>query len=145
MTDEEKAKVAAIFGATVNLSFLSDVAGQVADDFNTTSLAQVEAGKDYEIFGFGSAKGKTKDQNGVMRDANVIWLDLVEVSAKVPARVFLGTLKRNMTAASKAGLLGKFGEVKTALTGKTLKMHSYINEGQDARGRAIIRLDYTIQ
>ena len=100
------------------------------------------------IVQFDSQAGKTEvkiDGAVQKRDANVIWLDLVEESTGLAARIYLGTLKRNMSAAQKAGLLGKYGVVKAALTGKRLRMRSYANKGRDANDRAIIELDYSIE
>lgn len=148
MIDETVINAAKDVFAVSKPNFLKNVTGEAGDDVSTASLAQVEGGKDYVIIQFGSQAGKTEvENNGVkeLRDANVIWLDMVEESTGLPSRIFLGTLKRNMSAAQKSGLLGKYGAIKTALTGKKLKMKSYANKGRDERNRAIIELDYTIE
>ena len=148
MIDEQAINAAKEIFAATQPSFLKDVTGKSGDDVSTASLATVETGKDYLIVQFDSQAGKTEvkiDGAVQKRDANVIWLDLVEESTGLAARIYLGTLKRNMSAAQKAGLLGKYGVVKAALTGKRLRMRSYANKGRDANDRAIIELDYSIE
>ena len=148
MIDEAIVNAAKDIFAATQPSFLKDVTGKSGDDVSTASLATVETGKDYLIVQFDSQAGKSEvkvDGAVQKRDANVIWLDLVEESTGLAARIYLGTLKRNMSAAQKSGLLGKYGAVKTALTGKRLRMRSYANKGRDANDRAIIELDYSIE
>lgn len=148
MLDESVINAAKEVFAAAQPSFLKDVSGKAGDDVSTASLATVEGGKDYLIVQFDSQAGKTEvkiDGAVQKRDANVIWLDLIEESTGLAARIYLGTLKRNMSAAQKAGLLGKYGVVKAALTGKRLRMRSYQNKGRDANDRAIIELDYSIE
>ena len=147
MLDPLKKEAAKALLAGIKPTFLQDVTGEVKEDYNTTSLAQIEAGKDYEIIAFGSQAGKVEvTRNNVKQkiDANVIWVDAAEVSTGLPVRIFLGTLKRNMSAAQRKSLLNTFGTIKTALVGKTIKVSQYENLGRDANDRSIIKIDYTI-
>ena len=147
MLDLSKKEAAKALLAGIKPTFLQDVTGEVKEDFNTTSLAQIESGKDYEIIAFGSQAGKVEvTRNNVKQkiDANVIWVDAAEVSTGLPVRIFLGTLKRNMSAAQRGGLLGTFGTIKSTLVGKTIKVSQYENLGRDANDRSIIKIDYTI-
>ena len=107
MLEQGKKDAAKALLAGIKPAFLQDVTGEVKEDYNTTSLAQIEAGKDYEIIAFGSQAGKVEvTRNNVKQkiDANVIWVDAAEVSTGLPVRIFLGTLKRNMSAAQRGGL-----------------------------------------
>ena len=147
MLDPLKKEAAKALLAGIKPSFLQDVTGEVKDEFNTTSLTQIESGKDYEIIKVDSQAGKVEvTRNNVKQkvDANVIWFDAAEVSTGLPVRIFLGTLKRNMSAAQRGGLLGTYGTIKTALVGKTIKVSQYENLGRDANDRSIIKIDYTI-
>lgn len=135
-----KAAAAAIFvAAQLFVPEKGKVIGTVEDTASLASLATVESGKNYFIHSVASQKIENEG-----RVANVIALNLVEETSGLASRIYIGTLKRNMEAAQKAGLLVTLGEIKTGIVGKTLSMNHYENLGRDANDRSIIKLSYTI-
>ena len=147
MTKEELlAKVAtvatAVFATPVFAPDKSIVKGGVGDDENTFSLGQIiEPGK-YLVHSISAAKIETAEK----REVNSIRVNCVSEEG-VPCAVYLGTLTRGVAApsAAKAGLLGTFGQVKNALTGKALIVDTIERSEPDANNRRQIKkLSYRV-
>ena len=106
---------------------------ELADDANVSRLAAIEAGKNYLILSVVSvsttetlkpeevAKGKKA------REGRSVALNLLETESGAPARIYLGTLQRNMIAATRNGFNGTVGAIKS-------KANKYLTVTQYDRG-----------
>ena len=106
---------------------------ELSDDANVSRLAAIEAGKNYLILSVVSvsttetlkpeevAKGKKA------REGRSVALNLLEAESGAPARIYLGTLQRNMIAATKNGFNGTVGSIKS-------KANKYLTITQYDRG-----------
>ena len=139
MTKEELLAGAAAEAATVFDStkiFVQEgwnSGAELADDANVSRLAAIEAGKNYLILSVVSvsttetlkpeevAKGKKA------REGRSVALNLLEAESGAPARIYLGTLQRNMIAATKNGFNGTVGSIKS-------KANKYLTVTQYDRG-----------
>ena len=141
MTKEELlAKVATVasaaFATPVFAPEKSVVKGEVSDNDNTFSLGQiVEPGK-YLVHSISAAKIETAEK----REVNSIRVNCVSEDG-VPCAIYLGTLTRGTAApsAAKAGLIGTFGQVKTALKDKALIIDAIERTEPDANNRRQIK------
>ena len=147
MTKEELlAKVATVasaaFATPVFAPEKSVVKGEVGDNDNTFSLGQITEPGKYLVHSVIGAKIETAER----REINSIRVNCVSEEG-VPCAIYLGTLTRGTAAASaaKAGLLGTFGQVKTALKDKALIIDSIERSEPDANNRRQIkRLIYRV-
>ena len=125
MTKEELLAGAAAAAATVFSATNLFVAtgwskgDALADDASVSRLATIEAGKNYLILSVESAstvealKPEELAAGKKPREGRTVALNLLEAESGAPARIYLGTLQRNMIAATKNGFNGTIGAIKT--------------------------------
>ena len=105
----------------------------LADDASVSRLATVEAGKNYLILSVESAstvetlKPEELAAGKKPREGRTVALNLLEAESGAPARIYLGTLQRNMIAATKNGFNGTVGAIKS-------KVNKYLTVTQYDRG-----------
>ena len=105
----------------------------LADDTNVSRLAAIEAGKNYLILSVVSASTKEELKPEEIaagkkaREGRSVALNLLEAESGAPARIYLGTLQRNMVAATKNGFNGTIGSIKS-------KANKYLTVTQYDRG-----------
>ena len=119
------------------------------DDANVSRLAPIEAGKNYLILSVDSvsttetlkpeevAKGKKA------REGRSVALNLLEAESGAPARVYLGTLQRNIVAATKNGFNGTIGAIK-AKKDKFLTVTQYDRGELKSDGTREIKINYSV-
>lgn len=139
MTKEELLAGAAAAAATVFSATNLFVAtgwskgDALADDASVSRLATVEAGKNYLILSVESAstvetlKPEELAAGKKPREGRTVALNLLEAESGAPARIYLGTLQRNMIAATKNGFNGTIGAIKS-------KVNKYLTVTQYDRG-----------
>ena len=139
MTKEEllagaAAAAASVFSAT-NLFVATgwSKGDALADDASVSRLATIEAGKNYLILSVESAstvealKPEELAAGKKPREGRTVALNLLEAESGAPARIYLGTLQRNMIAATKNGFNGTVGSIKS-------KANKYLTITQYDRG-----------
>ena len=139
MTKEEllagaASAAAAVFSAT-NLFVATgwSKGDALADDASVSRLATIEAGKNYLILSVESAstvealKPEELAEGKKPREGRTVALNLLEAESGAPARIYLGTLQRNMIAATKNGFNGTVGSIKS-------KVNKYLTVTQYDRG-----------
>ena len=105
----------------------------LADDASVSRLASIEAGKNYLILSVESAstvetlKPEELAAGKKPREGRTVALNLLEAESGAPARIYLGTLQRNMIAATKNGFNGTIGAIKS-------KVNKYLTVTQYDRG-----------
>ena len=119
------------------------------DDTSVSRLATIEAGKSYLILSVDSvattetlkpediAKGKKA------REGRSVALNLLEAESGAPARVYLGTLQRNIVAATKNGFNGTIGAIK-AKANKFLTVTQYDRGELKSDGTRDIKINYNV-
>ena len=139
MTKEELLAGAAAVAATVFSATNLFVAtgwskgDALADDASVSRLATIEAGKNYLILSVESAstvealKPEELAAGKKPREGRTVALNLLEAESGAPARIYLGTLQRNMIAATKNGFNGTVGSIKS-------KVNKYLTVTQYDRG-----------
>ena len=121
----------------------------LADDANVSRLAQIEAGKSYLIFSVDSAstvetlKPEEIAAGKKAREGRTVALNLLEAESGAPARIYLGTLQRNMIAATKNGFNGTIGAIK-AKKDKFLTITQYDRGELKSDGSRDIKINYSV-
>ena len=121
----------------------------LADDANVSRLAQIEAGKSYLIFSVDSAstvetlKPEEIAAGKKAREGRSVALNLLEAESGAPARIYLGTLQRNMVAATKNGFNGTVGAIK-AKKDKFLTVTQYDRGELKSDGSRDIKINYNV-
>lgn len=155
MTKEELLAGAAAAAATVFSSTKLYVptgwnsGDALADDANVSRLAQIEAGKSYLILSVDSAstvetlKPEELAAGKKPREGRSVALNLLEAESGAPARIYLGTLQRNMIAATKNGFNGTIGAIK-AKKDKFLTVTQYDRGELKSDGSRDIKINYSV-
>ena len=121
----------------------------LADDANVSRLAQIEAGKSYLIFSVDSAstvetlKPEEIAAGKKAREGRSVALNLLEAESGAPARIYLGTLQRNMVAATKNGFNGTIGSIKSKKD-KFLTITQYDRGELKSDGTRDIKINYSV-
>ena len=121
----------------------------LADDTNVSRLAQIEAGKSYLIFSVDSAstvetlKPEEIAAGKKAREGRSVALNLLEAESGAPARIYLGTLQRNMIAATKNGFNGTIGSIKSKKD-KFLTITQYDRGELKSDGSRDIKINYSV-
>lgn len=121
----------------------------LADDTNVSRLAQIEAGKSYLIFSVDSAstvetlKPEELAAGKKPREGRSVALNLIESESGAPARIYLGTLQRNMVAATKNGFNGTVGSIKSKKD-KFLTITQYDRGELKADNSRDIKINYSV-
>ena len=122
---------------------------ELADDANVSRLAQIEAGKSYLIFSVDSAstvetlKPEEIAAGKKAREGRSVALNLLEAESGAPARIYLGTLQRNMIAATKNSFNGTIGAIKSKKD-KFLTITQYDRGEIRADGTRDIKINYNV-
>ena len=155
MTKEELLAGAAAAAATVFSATNLFVAtgwskgDALADDASVSRLATIEAGKNYLILSVESAstvetlKPEELAAGKKPREGRTVALNLLEAESGAPARIYLGTLQRNMVAATKNGFNGTIGAIK-AKKDKFLTITQYERGELKADGSRDIKINYSV-
>ena len=154
MTKEElleaAASAAAVFTSTKLFVPTGWNSGEaLSDDANVSRLAQIEAGKSYLIFSVDSAstvetlKPEEIAAGKKAREGRSVALNLLEAESGAPARIYLGTLQRNMIAATKNGFNGTIGSIKSKKD-KFLTITQYDRGEIRADGTRDIKINYNV-
>lgn len=147
---EAAAAAATVFSATklfVPTGWNSGAA--LADDANVSRLAQIEAGKSYLIFSVDSAstvetlKPEELAAGKKPREGRSVALNLIEAESGAPARIYLGTLQRNMIAATRNGFNGTVGSIKSKKD-KFLTVTQYDRGELKADNSRDIKINYNV-
>lgn len=121
----------------------------LADDASVSRLAAIEAGKSYLILSVDSAATKeTLKPEDIAagkkaREGKTIALNLLESESGTPARIYLGTLQRNMIAATKNGFNGTVGAIK-ANKNKFLTITQYERGELKSDNTRDIKINYSV-
>ena len=121
----------------------------LADDTNVSRLAQIESGKSYLIFSVDSAstvetlKPEEIAAGKKAREGRSVALNLIESESGAPARIYLGTLQRNMIAATKNGFNGTVGSIKSKAN-KFLTITQYDRGELKSDGTRDIKINYSV-
>ena len=121
----------------------------LADDTAVSRLASIEAGKSYLIFSVDSVsttetlKPEELAAGKKAREGRSIALNLLESESGTPARIYLGTLQRNMVAATKSGFNGTVGSIK-ANKNKFLTITQYDRGEVKSDGSRDIKINYNV-
>lgn len=155
MTKEEllagaASAAAAVFSAT-NLFVATgwSKGDALADDASVSRLATVEAGKNYLILSVESAatvealKPEELAAGKKPREGRTVALNLLEAESGAPARIYLGTLQRNMVAATKNGFNGTIGAIKSKKD-KFLTITQYDRGELKSDGSRDIKINYNV-
>ena len=155
MTKEEllagaASAAAAVFSAT-NLFVATgwSKGDALADDASVSRLATVEAGKNYLILSVESAatvealKPEELAAGKKPREGRTVALNLLEAESGAPARIYLGTLQRNMIAATKNGFNGTIGSIKSKKD-KFLTITQYDRGELKSDGSRDIKINYSV-
>ena len=137
------ANFAAVFTAPAFAPEKSTVLGAVSDDTNLAVLGQITEPGRYLVHSVTDQKVKTESNQEIN---SIRWNCISE--AGVPCSIYNGTLTRGVAAksAAKAGLLGTFGQAKTALIGKSITVNAIERSELDENNRRTIKkLDYTVE
>ena len=119
------------------------------DDANVSRLATIEAGKSYLIISVMSAATKEtltpKDiaDGKKPREGRSVAINLLESESGAPARIYLGTLQRNMVAATKNGFNGTIGAIKSKVN-KYLTVTQYDRGELKSDGSRDIKINYNV-
>ena len=147
---EAAASAAAVFTSTKLFVPTGWNSGEaLADDANVSRLAQIEAGKSYLIFSVDSAstvetlKPEEIAAGKKAREGRSVALNLLETESGAPARIYLGTLQRNMIAATKNGFNGTVGAIK-AKSNKFLTITQYYRGELKSDGSRDIKINYSV-
>ena len=154
MTKEEllagAAATASVFSATKLFIPTGWGGGEpLDDDTNVSRLAQIEAGKSYLIFSVDSAstvetlKPEEIAAGKKAREGRSVALNLLEAESGAPARIYLGTLQRNMVAATKNGFNGTIGSIKSKKD-KFLTISQYDRGELKSDGSRDIKINYSV-
>ena len=154
MTKEEllsnAASAAAVFTSTKLFVPTGWNSGEaLSDDANVSRLAQIEAGKSYLIFSVDSAstvealKPEEIAAGKKAREGRSVALNLLEAESGAPARIYLGTLQRNMVAATKNGFNGTIGSIKSKKD-KFLTITQYDRGELKSDGTRDIKINYNV-
>ena len=155
MTKEEllagaASAAAAVFSAT-NLFVATgwSKGDALADDASVSRLATIEAGKNYLILSVESAstvetlKPEELAAGKKPREGRSVALNLLEAESGAPARIYLGTLQRNMIAATKNGFNGTIGAIKSKVN-KYLTVTQYDRGELKSDGSRDIKINYNV-
>ena len=121
----------------------------LADDASVSRLATIEAGKNYLILSVESAstvealKPEELAAGKKPREGRTVALNLLEAESGAPARIYLGTLQRNMIAATKNGFNGTIGAIK-AKKDKFLTVTQYDRGELKSDGSRDIKINYNV-
>ena len=147
---EAAASAAAVFTSTKLFVPTGWNSGEaLSDDANVSRLAQIEAGKSYLIFSVDSAstvetlKPEEIAAGKKAREGRTVALNLLEAESGAPARIYLGTLQRNMIAATKNGFNGTIGAIK-AKKDKFLTITQYDRGELKSDGSRDIKINYSV-
>ena len=155
MTKEELLAGAAAAAATVFSATNLFVAtgwskgDALADDASVSRLATIEAGKNYLILSVESAstvealKPEELAAGKKPREGRTVALNLLEAESGAPARIYLGTLQRNMIAATKNGFNGTIGSIKSKKD-KFLTITQYDRGELKSDGTRDIKINYNV-
>ena len=147
---EAAASAAAVFTSTKLFVPTGWNSGEaLSDDANVSRLAQIEAGKSYLIFSVDSAstvetlKPEEIAAGKKAREGRSVALNLLEAESGAPARIYLGTLQRNMIAATKNGFNGTMGSIKSKKD-KFLTITQYDSGELKSDGSRDIKINYSV-
>ena len=147
---EAAASAAAVFTSTKLFVPTGWNSGEaLSDDANVSRLAQIEAGKSYLIFSVDSAstvetlKPEEIAAGKKAREGRSVALNLLEAESGAPARIYLGTLQRNMIAATKNGFNGTIGSIKSKKD-KFLTITQYDRGELKSDGSRDIKINYSV-
>ena len=147
---EAAASAAAVFTSTKLFVPTGWNSGEaLSDDANVSRLAQIEAGKSYLIFSVDSAstvetlKPEEIAAGKKAREGRSVALNLLEAESSAPARIYLGTLQRNMIAATKNGFNGTVGSIKSKKD-KFLTITQYDRGELKSDGSRDIKINYNV-
>ena len=147
---EAAASAAAVFTSTKLFVPTGWNSGEaLSDDANVSRLAQIEAGKSYLIFSVDSAstvetlKPEEIAAGKKAREGRSVALNLLEAESGAPARIYLGTLQRNMIAATKNGFNGTVGSIKSKKD-KFLTITQYDRGELKSDGSRDIKINYSV-
>ena len=147
---EAAASAAAVFTSTKLFVPTGWNSGEaLSDDANVSRLAQIEAGKSYLIFSVDSAstvetlKPEEIAAGKKAREGRSVALNLLEAESGAPARIYLGTLQRNMIAATKNGFNGTIGSIKSKKD-KFLTITQYDRGELKSDGSRDIKINYNV-
>ena len=121
----------------------------LADDASVSRLATIEAGKNYLILSVESAstvetlKPEELAAGKKPREGRTVALNLLEAESGAPARIYLGTLQRNMIAATKNGFNGTIGAIKSKVN-KYLTITQYDRGELKSDGTRDIKINYSV-
>ena len=121
----------------------------LADDASVSRLATIEAGKNYLILSVESAstvealKPEELAAGKKPREGRTVALNLLEAESGAPARIYLGTLQRNMVAATKNGFNGTIGAIKSKKD-KFLTITQYDRGELKSDGSRDIKINYNV-
>ena len=119
------------------------------DDTSVSRLSTIEAGKNYLILSVVSAstkeilKPEEIASGKTPREGRSVALNLLEAESGAPARIYLGTLQRNMVAATKNGFNGTVGAIK-AKANKYLTVTQYDRGELKSDGTRDIKINYSV-
>ena len=147
---EAAASAAAVFTSTKLFVPTGWNSGEaLSDDANVSRLAQIESGKSYLIFSVDSAstvetlKPEEIAAGKKAREGRSVALNLLETESGAPARIYLGTLQRNMIAATKNGFNGTIGSIKSKKD-KFLTITQYDRGELKSDGSRDIKINYNV-
>ena len=121
----------------------------LADDASVSRLASIEAGKSYLIIDVISAsttevlKPEELAAGKKAREGRSVALNLLETESGAPARIYLGSLQRNMVAATKNGFNGTVGAIK-AKKNKFWTVTQYDRGELKSDGSRDIKINYSV-
>ena len=119
------------------------------DDTSVSRLATIEAGKNYLILSVASVSTKETLKPEELaagkkpREGRSVALNLLEAESGAPARIYLGTLQRNMVAATKNGFNGTVGAIK-AKANKYLTVTQYDRGELKSDGTRDVKINYNV-
>ena len=122
---------------------------ELADDAAVSRIASIEAGKSYLILSVISASTtetlKPEDiaKGKKAREGRTVAINLLETESGAPARIYLGTLQRNIVAATKNGFNGTIGAIK-AKANKYLTITQYDRGELKSDGSRDIKINYSV-
>lgn len=119
--------------------------GELSDDTSLSRLGQIEPGKSYLIVSVAGSSTKESPAEGkkVLREGKTIAVNLLEAETGTPCRVYLGTLQRNVVAATKNKFNGTMGLAKTNVN-KFLTVTDYQVGERKADNSRDIKINYSV-
>ena len=122
---------------------------ELADDAAVSRIASIEAGKSYLILSVVSAsttetlKPEEIAKGKKAREGRTVAINLLEAESGAPARIYLGTLQRNIVAATKNGFNGTIGAIK-AKANKYLVITQYDRGELKSDNTRDIKINYNV-